>query len=186
MRKVVLLAAILSTAGWTSAVERQDWADAYRPRTFEGSSELAPSDRPISASETPLMFWGTLVFAGLSWAWVLRTKNRDAVISWAHGVRKAEWQKGAWEEWEGLKLARTVQVEPTSNLPHPDWNLLSPSEREVAILFSQGMTVEHIASKLRCTRPHIYNLRSSIRQKWGMDKSEDLNLRIRSYVKGSN
>ena len=176
----------LSVASRASELQAEEasraWALSHKPRPIEVQGLSAPPELPEIDPTFPWPIITALLFAFASWGWLIQSQNHRLLLQWIRDARQSGWRNGAWEEWEELKLARGMESKAKLDLPHPDWNLLSPSEREVALLFSQGMSVDFIAEKLQCTRPHIYNLRSSIRQKWNMEKSEDLNLRIRSYL----
>ncbi len=85
------------------------------------------------------------------------------------GIHAASPHPEAEAAWRAFKAS---PVEPS-----PDderWLLLTDSEREVAACLAQHLSVEEIARQLACTKGHVYNLRSSIRQKWRLEPDEDL------------
>lgn len=56
------------------------------------------------------------------------------------------------------------------------WNVLTPSERSVALATLRDEPIQDLAQRMACTTSHIYNLRASIRKKWDLDM--DLPLRV--------
>lgn len=51
---------------------------------------------------------------------------------------------------------------------------LTPAELEVAELLMAGKSVDQLAKLLACSKPHIYNVRSSIRKKLNLPNTGDL------------
>ncbi len=72
------------------------------------------------------------------------------------------------EAWEAL-----FPMEKTS-IASLRWRMLSPSEQECARLLEQGIKVQAVAASLACSVSYVYNVRSSIRKKWGLAEEEDV------------
>lgn len=75
----------------------------------------------------------------------------------------------AQEVWRIIKSRQ-----PQTPISAGFWNLLSRPEQIVAQLTAQDWSVQDIADHLSCSTGNVYNLRSSIRQKWSMDPTDDL------------
>lgn len=118
---------------------------------------------------------------GLGWVGVRRERQRliavcgallddpglGALRTWLMGWPwgPGRFPKEAWSNWQ----TQVVQ-EPVS----AKWRLLSPSEQECAVLLHRGMKVAEVAVSLACTVSYVYNVRSSIRKKWGLAEEEDV------------
>ena len=95
-------------------------------------------------------------------------------------------QPQAFEEWKRLQLLSSLQQIPQVQRVHSaanaDWALLNVTEKTVAIQLLQHKAVAEIAEELSCTPSYIYNLRSSIRKKWGIDNNESLAAAIEERI----
>jgi FixJ family two-component response regulator len=80
-----------------------------------------------------------------------------------------------------VALAELEQIEVLSSLllpeadnAHNDWFRLTSSEKQVARGILNDVPAHELADELMCTPSHIYNLRSSIRKKWGIESNQAL------------
>lgn len=126
----------------------------------------------------------TAVFFG--WGSVLRRRRSELLRVDGHaddvlfvGIESAERHLDAETAWRVFKSEPSTLQTADERL-----QLLSDSELEVAVYLAQHLTVEEIARKLACTKGHVYNLRSSIRQKWELHPDDDLARTIRRIQSG--
>lgn len=84
-------------------------------------------------------------------------KNRAAAIS----------------ELEQIEILSSLML-PQANNANGDWFQLTPSEKQVARGIFNDVPAQELAESLLCTPSHVYNLRSSIRKKWGIKSNQAL------------
>ncbi len=94
---------------------------------------------------------------------------------------QSERLEGARETWRVIKSRQ-----PQLPLAEGFWNLLTRPEQTVAQLTAQDWSVQAIADHMSCSAGNVYNLRSSIRQKWSLDPTDDLARFIQSLQTEEN
>ena len=62
------------------------------------------------------------------------------------------------------------------------WNVLTSAERAVVQGILADKTVQEMAKDLACTTSHVYNLRASIRRKWGLDSEQPIRVAIKQRL----
>lgn len=129
--------------------------------------------------------WVVALLLGVA-AWGLRRQVKKMTVfdagdwqSISDEILSPQANPNIWEDWRAfLNLSQTVQEFGEK------WNRLSPSEKEVAEFLIQHLPVSQIAKRMACSQSYVYNLRSSIRRKWGLDPEEDLIRAILAERKG--
>lgn len=96
---------------------------------------------------------------------------RTWLMGWPGGASR--FPKEAWSDWQTQVVEKPVSAK---------WRLLSPSEQECAVLLHRGMKVAEVAVSLACSVSYVYNVRSSIRKKWGLAEEEDVVEAIRKEI----
>lgn len=178
---------ILASCIWVSSAigqnapskEASEWINRHglerSGSSFTSNHEVL---KPLSESDSSGWYW-TIVMACIAiWIWLLMQGRIKLIGVWLRGARASEWTRSEWQEWT-MESGATLNVSSNLDVPHPDWLLLSPTERKVVELFANGFSVHAISEQLNCTKPHVYNIRSSIRKKWRMGPTEDLIGRIK-------
>lgn len=162
--------------------EANEWMNRHAPDRrgvgFTGKHEVL---NPLSEAVSSGWLWSMAVACVAMWLWLIWRGRVRLILAWLHGARALEWSRAKWQEWSSESGASS-QVSLDLDVPHADWLLLSPTEREVVQLFANGLSVPAIAEKLNCSKAHVYNMRSSIRKKWRMDSSEDFMQRIQESI----
>ena len=175
---------------WAAVPDSQLWywyQAAYQALDLEhgavkGRGAWSPERTEAHLMRLRIGPWNALAWALLAGgcaltvaAWLLMRQRRgllaefggDAGQTLFAGIHAASPEAEA--AWRAFKSA---PVEPA--LDDERWRQLTDSEREVAACLAQHLSVEEIARQLACTKGHVYNLRSSIRQKWNLAPDEDL------------
>lgn len=134
---------------------------------------------------SPIESWLSiaLVFAIIGFVIILIQK-RLMMRKWRHIKALREFLhngsnlEAAQIEFRTLEILIGVFDESTRSI-NADWQLLNPSETEVALATLQDKTAEEIAFDLSCTKSHVYNIRAAIRRKWQLESSESFKAAIR-------
>lgn len=176
----------IACCAWGSSARGQDasntevneWINRHAP-AHRGGGFIGEMDGlyPLSESVLNGWLWMIAMVCIVMWLWWLWRGRVKLILDWLKGARASEWTRTKWQEWT-VESGASSQVALDLDVPHADWLLLSPTEREVIQLLANGFSVHLIAEKFNCSKAHIYNMRSSIRKKWGMDASEDFMARI--------
>ncbi len=181
------------------SVDRPEWARvpdsvlwhwyqaAFVDLYFEnqGAPSAVWSTNPTEAYQQALKdgkgspwLWALLLPTAVLFGWgsVLRRRRGELLRVDGHaddvlfvGIESAERHVDSETAWRVFKSEPSTLQTADERL-----QLLSDSELEVAMYLAQHLTVEEIAQKLACTKGHVYNLRSSIRQKWELHPDDDL------------
>lgn len=143
---------------------------AWKPRTELQLTSIADGD---------VLIWAVLAGTGvvlLAWIWILHRRHRGAVAHWpALRARFAGMGEPADADVELRSLELLVGLKyPDTRKSTSAWQSLSPSEQVVAMGLLKHKTVHQLAQELACTPSHIYNLRTSIRKKWNLDREVSL------------
>ena len=152
-------------------------SEAFAPEAM--SDKLAAFDALLSEEGA---FWGMVAmvvlgaasWAGMGWMW-WKNRNRD-LAKWSqlsHYLETGKGRAGALVELEQIEVLSNLLFSE-ANLAHNDWFQLSPSEKQVARGILHDVPAQVLADELMCTPSHIYNLRSSIRKKWGIESNQAL------------
>lgn len=144
---------------------------------WEPAVELG--DALPAASTVDYAIWGGLLGLGcILGAWALRgmVLRRMALRQWpalhlrlSGGALTAQ----ATAELRALELLVGLRY-PDSKKSTIAWQMLSPSEQVVAMGLMKHKSAHQLAEELSCTTSYIYNLRTSIRKKWRLEREESL------------
>ena len=124
-----------------------------------------------------LLAAGAIAWGAMGWMWWKRRSrlNRD-LAKWAqlaHYLDTGLNRSLALAELEQIELISSLLL-PEADNAHNDWFQLSSSEKQVARGILNDRSAQVLAQEMRCTPSHIYNLRSSIRKKWGVESNQAL------------
>lgn len=128
------------------------------------------------------MFWvwlGLFGVGAVAWSvvgrmwWKERFRDLAKWSQLSHYLETGENISDAVADLEQIEVLSSLLL-PDANNAHRDWFQLSSSEKVVARGILSDVSAKEIAEELVCTPSHVYNLRSRIRKKWGIDSNQAL------------
>ncbi len=131
--------------------------------------------------ELPLDFWRLLILAilgGAAWGLWFRLR-RGRVVEVRVWPNLVQFLRHGRNRPEALKELSEIDVLLslvfTSNEGiEQDWLQLTSSEKAVARCILEEKSANVIAEEMAVTISHVYNIRSNIRRKWGVESNQEL------------
>lgn len=177
MEKMILLqASDLVTrlaAGIAKEISEAPAADAVDENAVELQAPLL--------TELPLDFWGLMILAilgGVAWVLWFRLRRGRVVEGrvWPNLVQFLQNGRNrpkAMKELSEIDVLLSLVFTSNEGIEQ-DWLRLTSSEKSVARSILEEKPANEIAEEMAVTVSHVYNIRSSIRRKWGVESNQEL------------